>query len=68
MVPATDRCITVKALVTQVDGSRLGELLVCAASGRLPTRGHAVVPLDQVAEAHRAVAKGGVRGRYGSSP
>jgi hypothetical protein len=23
-----------------------------------------VVPLDQVADAHRAVAKGGLRGRY----
>ena len=32
---------------------------------RAPTgRVHAVVPLDQVADTYRAVAKGGVRGRY----
>jgi hypothetical protein len=29
---------------------------------------HAVVPLDQVAAAHRAVAKGGVRRRYVLQP
>jgi NADPH:quinone reductase-like Zn-dependent oxidoreductase len=39
-----------------------------AASGRLPAQVHAVVPLDQVAAAHRAVAKGGVRGRYVLQP
>jgi hypothetical protein len=31
-------------------------------------RVHAVVPLDQVVDAHRAVAKGGVRGRYVLKP
>ena len=30
--------------------------------------GHAVVPMDEVADAHRAVAKGGVRGRYVLKP
>jgi hypothetical protein len=29
---------------------------------------HAVVSLDQVADAHRAVAKSGVRGRYVLKP
>jgi hypothetical protein len=29
---------------------------------------HTVLPLDQVADAHRAVANGGVRGRYVLTP
>jgi NADPH:quinone reductase-like Zn-dependent oxidoreductase len=62
--PAEERGVTVHVVVTQPDGARLAELLDAAASGRLPTRVHAVVPLDQVAAAHRAVAKGGVRGKY----
>ena len=68
MVPTAERGITVNALVTQADGPRLGELLARAESGRLPNRVHAVVPLDRVADAHRAVAKGGVRGRYVLEP
>lgn len=51
-------------VVAQPDGTRLAQLLDAAASGRLPARVHAVLPLDQVAVAHRAVAKGSVRGRY----
>jgi NADPH:quinone reductase-like Zn-dependent oxidoreductase len=62
--PAEERGITVHVVVTQPDGARLAELLDATASGRLPARVHAVPPLDQVATAHRAVAKGGVRGRY----
>ena len=50
------------------DGARLGDLLARTASGELPARVHAVVPLDEVADAHRAVAKGGVRGRYVLTP
>jgi NADPH:quinone reductase-like Zn-dependent oxidoreductase len=60
--PAEERGVTVQVVVTHPDGARLAELL--DASGRLPARVHAVLPLDQVATAHRAVAKGGVRGRY----
>ena len=30
--------------------------------------GHAVVPLDQVANAHQALTKGGLRGRYVLKP
>jgi NADPH:quinone reductase-like Zn-dependent oxidoreductase len=67
-VPAAERGITVRVVVTKPDGARLAELLDSAASGRLPARVHAVVPLDQVADAHRAVAKGGVRGRYVLEP
>jgi NADPH:quinone reductase-like Zn-dependent oxidoreductase len=67
-VPATERGITVAAVVVHPDGPRLGDLLARTASGELPVRVHAVVPLDQVADAHRALAKGGVRGRYVLKP
>ncbi|ROT31699.1 NADP-dependent oxidoreductase [Micromonospora sp. HM5-17] len=66
--PAAERGVTVVAVVAHPDGPRLGDLLARAASGELPARVHAVVPLDQVADAHRAVAKGGVRGRYVLTP
>ena len=67
-VPAEERGITVHAVVTRPDGARLAQLLDATARGHLPARVHAVVPLDQVATAHRAVAKGGVRGRYVVQP
>jgi NADPH:quinone reductase-like Zn-dependent oxidoreductase len=66
--PATERGIAVAAVVAHADGPRLGGLLARTASGELPARVHAVVPLDQVADAHRAMAKGGVRGRYVLKP
>jgi NADPH:quinone reductase-like Zn-dependent oxidoreductase len=66
--PAEERGITVRVVVAEPDGARLAQLLDAAASGHLPARVHAVVPLDQVATAHRAVAKGGVRGRYVLQP
>jgi NADPH:quinone reductase-like Zn-dependent oxidoreductase len=66
--PAAERGIRVEAVVTRPDGPRLGDLLARTASGELPARVHTVVPLDQVADAHRAMAKGGVRGRYVLQP
>jgi NADPH:quinone reductase-like Zn-dependent oxidoreductase len=66
--PAADRGVSVAAVSVHADGPRLGELLARTASGELPARVHAVVPLDQVADAHRAVGKGGVRGRYVLKP
>lgn len=66
--PAADRGVSVAAVTVHADGPRLGELLARTASGELPARVHAVVPLDHVADAHRAVAKGGVRGRYVLQP
>jgi NADPH:quinone reductase-like Zn-dependent oxidoreductase len=66
--PATERGIKVDAVVAHSDGPRLADLLARTASGELPARVHAVVPLDQVADAHRAMAKGGVRGRYVLKP
>lgn len=68
IVPAAERGITVNTLMAQPNGPRLGQLLAHAASGRLPARVHAVMPLAQAAEAHRAMAKGGVRGRYVLKP
>ncbi|MEE2057980.1 NADP-dependent oxidoreductase [Rhodococcus artemisiae] len=62
--PATERGITTSAVDTTPDGRRLAELLARTVSGELPARVHTVVPLEQTADAHRAVAKGGVRGRY----
>jgi NADPH:quinone reductase-like Zn-dependent oxidoreductase len=67
-VPPTERGITTVAVETQTDVSRLADLLARTASGELPARVHAVLPLDRVADAHRAVAKGGVRGRYVLEP
>lgn len=66
--PAPERGIRVEAVMAHPDGARLGELLARTVSGELPARVHAVVPLDQVADAHKAVAKGGVRGRYVLTP
>ncbi len=66
--PAAERGITVATVVAHPDGPRLGELLARTASGELPARVHAIVPLDQAADAHRAMAKGGVRGRYVLQP
>jgi NADPH:quinone reductase-like Zn-dependent oxidoreductase len=66
--PATERGITVAAVVAHPDGPRLRELLERTASGALQARVHVVVPLEQVADAHRAMAEGGVRGRYVLTP
>lgn len=67
-MPEEQRGITIRVVVTRPDGARLAQLLESTASGRLPARVHAVVPLDQVAAVHRAVAKGGVRGKYVLTP
>jgi NADPH:quinone reductase-like Zn-dependent oxidoreductase len=64
----TERGIRVDAVIVHPDGPRLAGLLARTVSGELPARVHAVVPLDQVADAHRAVAKGGLRGRYVLTP
>jgi NADPH:quinone reductase-like Zn-dependent oxidoreductase len=67
-VPATERGITVSVVVTRQRGCQLADLLARAASGKLPTRVHTVVRMDQVADAHRTMAKGGVRGRFVLKP
>ncbi|MEU4837673.1 NADP-dependent oxidoreductase [Nocardia testacea] len=67
-VPAPERGIATTAVVSHPDGARLSDLLALAANGLLPTRVAAVLPLDQVADAHRAVAAGGIRGRHVLTP
>lgn len=67
-VPAAERGVTVAVVETRPDAARLADLLARTAAGELPARVHAVVPLDDVADAHRAVAKGGVRGRHVLAP
>jgi NADPH:quinone reductase-like Zn-dependent oxidoreductase len=62
--PAAERGITTREVVAAPDGRRLAPLLAAVADGRLAARVHAVVPLDRVADVHREVAKGGVRGKY----
>lgn len=66
--PAAVRGIRVDVVSVHHDTPRLRSLLERTAAGELPARVHAVVPLDEVADAHRAVAKGGVRGRYVLTP
>ena len=66
--PPAERGITVTSVAVHPDGPALAGLMARTASGELPGRVHAVVPLDEVADAHRAVAKGGVRGRYVLQP
>lgn len=63
-VPASQRGVTTEAVNVQADGEALTDLLARTASGELPARIHAVVPLDQVEVVHEKVAAGGVRGRY----
>lgn len=66
--PAPQRGVTIRVVGVQPDGARLAQLLEATASGQLPARVHATVPLDQVAAVHSAVAEGGVRGKYVLQP
>ena len=66
--PAEERGVTVRVVVAHPDGARLAKLLDAVADGHLPARVRAVVPLGEVAAAHRAVAHGGVRGQYVLQP
>ena len=62
--PPEERGIAVRVVVARPDGARLARLLDGVAGGHLPARVHAAVPLAEVADAHRAFAHGGTRGRY----
>ena len=66
--PAAVRGVRVEVVLVDHDTPRLSSLLEQVASGGLPVRVHQVVPLEDVADVHRAVAKGGVRGRYVLTP
>ncbi|WP_109506861.1 NADP-dependent oxidoreductase [Nocardioides speluncae] len=63
MKPTTDRDVTIDAVQVQVDAATLAGLLARTAAGELPARVHSTLPLDQAADAHRLLSKGGVRGR-----
>lgn len=67
-VPPSERGITVAAVTTHPDGRQLADLLARTNSGEQPARVHAVLPLERAADAHRAMARGGVRGRYVLKP
>jgi hypothetical protein len=62
--PAEERGITVRAVSVTPDAARLAVLPRARRPRRPRRRVHAELPLADVAEAHRAVAKGGVRGRF----
>jgi D-arabinose 1-dehydrogenase-like Zn-dependent alcohol dehydrogenase len=62
--PAAERGVEIRAVGVVPDGARLAGLLERTASGELPARVAEVLPLERLDEAHAAVAKGGVRGRY----
>jgi NADPH:quinone reductase-like Zn-dependent oxidoreductase len=66
--PASERGVSIEAVATVADGVALADLLDRTASGELAARVAEVLPLDRVDEAHDAVAKGGVRGRYVLTP
>ena len=63
-LPPEERDVTVRVGQRDARRARLAELLERADRGELLARVHAELPLSEVADAHRAVAKGGVRGRY----
>ena len=66
--PKPERGIAVSTVETHADGPRLRDLLARTEAGTFPARVHATMPLERAADAHRAVAKGGVRGRYVLTP
>lgn len=61
---SSERGVDIRAVSVTPDGARLAVLLERAGRGELSARVRAGLPLSEVAEAHRAIAKGGVRGRY----
>lgn len=63
-VPAGVRGIRATAVKVHHDGARLARLLVLASDGSLAVRIAGTLSLADAAEAHRLLAKGGVRGRY----
>jgi NADPH:quinone reductase-like Zn-dependent oxidoreductase len=66
--PASERGVEIQAVGVVPDGARLAGLLARTATGELPARVAEVLPLDRFDDAHAAVAKGGVRGRYVLTP
>jgi NADPH:quinone reductase-like Zn-dependent oxidoreductase len=66
--PAPQRGVSIEVVSVVPDSARLADLLARTATGELPARVAAVLPLERYADAHDAVAQGGVRGRYVLQP
>ncbi len=62
-VPEPARGITVDSVFVQPDAPRVAALLRDAAAGDLPARVAEELPLADAADAHRRLAKGGLRGK-----
>ncbi|WP_028638609.1 NADP-dependent oxidoreductase [Nocardioides sp. URHA0032] len=62
--PASERGVEIRVVGVVPDGARTTGLLADAVAGKLVTRVAGELPLADVADAHRLVAKGGVRGRW----
>ncbi|MGW8564751.1 alcohol dehydrogenase catalytic domain-containing protein [Isoptericola sp. NPDC055881] len=61
--PRAERGVEVGSAGSRPDGPLLARLLARVAAGTLPARIHAAMPLTEVVDAYRLLAKGGVRGR-----
>lgn len=61
--PAPERGIAVQTVHVHHDGALLAELVGGVEAGWLRLRVAATLPLDEAADAHRRLAKGGLRGR-----
>jgi NADPH:quinone reductase len=61
--PPAERDIDVRTVHIHHDGPRLAELVKQVDAGRLPLRVATTLKLEQAADAHRLLEKGGVRGR-----
>ena len=66
--PAPLRGIRVRNVWIRTDAPRLAELAALADAGRLTPRVASIRPLGEVADAHRRLAQGGLRGRIVLQP
>jgi len=66
--PASERDVSIEGVRVEPDGAAIAGLLDRTARGELPVRVAEVLPLDRLDEAHAAVAKGGLRGRFVLQP
>ncbi|MEU2336964.1 NADP-dependent oxidoreductase [Streptomyces sp. NPDC006654] len=61
--PMARRQVRMTNLAWHTDGERLAKLAAFAGTGLLTLRVSRTFPLEEIAEAHRALAEGGLRGR-----
>lgn len=62
-LPSAERGVGVRKVDVRADGRQLADLAGLLASGRLDPREVTALPLTEVAEAHRRMEKGGIRGK-----